>query len=49
MGWEKSTAPVVIGNNKITFRATLKIGKGWAIEFPPKNSLGTVLGFESKT
>ena len=35
--------------NKITLRASLKVGKGWSVEFPFKNSLGAVLGFESKT
>ena len=34
--------------NKITRRASLKVGKGWSVEFPFKTSLGTVLRFESK-
>ena len=48
MEW-KENPPVVIGKNKITLRASLKVGKGWSVEFPFKNSLGAVLGFESKT
>ena len=49
MDWTKSSAPVVIGKNKITLRASLLIKDNWAVEFPEKNSLGTVLGFDSKT
>ena len=49
MDWTKSSAPVVIGKNKITLRASLLIKEGWAVEFPKENSLGTVLGFDSKT
>ena len=43
MNWIKSNAPVVIGKNKITLRASLLIKEGWAVEFPKENSLGTVL------
>ena len=48
MGWTKSNAPVVIGKNKITLRASLLVKYSWAVEFPAKNSLGTVLGFDSR-
>ena len=50
MKWTKNTAKVVIGKNKITLRASLLIKEAdWSVEFPKENSLGTVLGFGSKT
>ena len=49
MKWTEKTAKVVIGKNKITLRATLLIKEaGWSVEFPKENSLGSVLGFDSK-
>ena len=49
MNWTEKTAKVVIGKNKITLRASLLIKEaGWSVQFPNENSLGTVLGFDSK-
>ncbi len=38
MDWTKSNAPVVIGKNKITIRASLLIEEGCTVEFPQQKS-----------
>lgn len=49
MNWTEKTANVVIGKNKITLRASLLIKEtGWSVTFPKENSLGSVLGFDSR-
>ena len=49
MNWTEKTAKVVIGKNKITLRASLLIKEtGWSVTFPKENSLGSVLGFDSR-
>ena len=49
MNWTEKTAKVVIGKNKITLRASQLIKEtGWSVTFPKENSLGSVLGFDSR-
>ena len=48
MNWTRDPK-VTITENSITLRASLLIkDKNWYVEFPKENSLGSVLGFESK-
>ena len=49
MNWTDKDAKVTIAENKITLRTSLLIkDKAWYVEVPEANSLGKVLGFESK-
>ena len=49
MDWTSKNTQVTITENNITLRASLLIkDKNWYVEFPAENSLGTILGFESK-
>ena len=49
MNWTDKDAKVTIAENKITLRTSLLIkDKAWYVELPEANSLGKVLGFESK-
>ena len=46
MNWTEKTEKIKFSENKITLRASLLIkDKDWYVEFPKKNSLGKVLGF----
>lgn len=49
MGWTKENAKVEITADPITLRTHLLIKKGmWHVNFPKKNSIATILGFEPK-
>ena len=49
MNWTDKDAKVTIAENKITLRTSLLIkDKVWYVELPEANSLGKVLGFDSK-
>ena len=49
MNCTEKTEKIRFSENKITLRASLLIkDKNWYVEFPKKNSLGKVLGFDSQ-